>query len=41
MDKLHYRLIFSDLYQNLDKKRNFKKEPFKSSKIPKFGREIL
>ncbi len=31
MDNLHYRLIL-----DLVKKRNSRKEPFKSSKIPKF-----
>ncbi len=40
MDDLHYRLI-SDLGKSIDKKRNSRKEPFKSSKIPKFSREML
>ncbi len=40
MDNFHYRLI-SDLGKSRRCKRNSRKEPFKSSKIPKFGREIL
>ena len=40
MDNLHYRLIFY-LDKSRRKKRNSRKEPFKSSNIPKFRREIL
>ena len=38
MDNLHYRLIF-----DLDKcrRKNYRKEPFKNSKIPEFGDEML
>jgi hypothetical protein len=38
MDNLHYRLIF-DLGKSTQK--NSRNEPFKSSKISKFGHEIL
>ena len=40
MDNLHYRIIF-DLNKSRRKKRNSRKEPFKSSKIPKFGWKML
>ncbi len=40
MDDLHYRLIF-DLGKSRQKKRNSRKEPFKTSKIPKVGGEML
>ena len=36
IDKSHYRLIFH-IDKSRRNKRNFRKEPFKSSKIPKFG----
>ncbi len=40
IDNSTYRLI-SDLGKSRHRKRNSRKEPFKSSKISKFGREIL
>ena len=40
MDNLHYRLIF-DLDKSRRKTQNSREEPFKSSKIPKFGLKML
>ena len=40
MDNLHHKIIF-DLDTSGLKKRNSRKEPIKSSKIPKFRRKIL
>ena len=40
MDNFHYRLIF-DLGKSRQQKRNSRKELFKRSKIPEFGREML
>ncbi len=40
MDDLHYRLIFY-LANPDEKKRNSRKKSFKTSKIQKFGREML
>ena len=40
MDDLHYRVIFDLAKWPDEKKRNSRKEPFKSSKIPKFWRNV-